>query len=289
MWPAPHPTIDRWRAVVVSATIFTLLSLSPVSALPADTPPAVESLSVDPTAVVLHGGNRQQQLLVTGRTADGRLIDVTDRCVFTSSDPAVVSLAGGVARAAGDGTAEVRVRLGSASAVVQVRVAGATTAPPVHFATDVVPLFSKYGCNGGGCHGKASGQNGFKLSVFGFDPAADYDALVKEARGRRVFAAAPDASLLVQKATGRTAHGGGRRIAPGSPDHALLLAWLRQGMPVGAADAPRAVGSAPGPVPARPRSRSNTRAWSRWPGSRCRARTPRTRSPRSRPTTRSTR
>ena len=112
---------------------------------------------------------------------------------------------------------------------------------PVHFANDIVPLLSKYGCNNGGCHGKASGQNGFKLSVFGFDPAADFNSLVKEGRGRRVFAAAPEASLLLQKATGRTAHGGGRRIAPASPDYALLLAWLQQGTPIGSADAPRAV------------------------------------------------
>ena len=118
---------------------------------------------------------------------------------------------------------------------------GTAAPPPVHFANDVVPLLSKHGCNGGGCHGKASGQNGFKLSVFGFDPAADYNALVKEGRGRRVFAAAPDQSLLLLKATGRVAHGGGRRIAPDSPDYALLLAWLKQGMGTGPADAPRAV------------------------------------------------
>lgn len=112
---------------------------------------------------------------------------------------------------------------------------------PVHFVNDVMPLLSRYGCNGGGCHGRASGQNGFKLSVFGFDPAADRDALVKEARGRRVFAAAPESSLLLLKATGRVPHGGGRRVAPDSPDYATLLAWLRQGMGEGPADAPRAV------------------------------------------------
>ena len=88
--------------------------------------------------------------------------------------------------------------------------ARAADPPAVHFANDVVPLLSKHGCNAGGCHGKASGQNGFRLSVFGFDPAADYDALVKEGRGRRVFAAAPESSLLLLKATGR---GGPRRRA----------------------------------------------------------------------------
>src|SRR5258708_21913770 len=83
---------------------------------------------------------------------------------------------------------------------------------PLHFANDIEPLLSRYGCNAGGCHGKASGQNGFKLSLFGFDPAFDYNALVKEARGRRVFPAAPDPSLLLRKATAHLPHGGGRRF-----------------------------------------------------------------------------
>src|SRR5262249_41682761 len=113
--------------------------------------------------------------------------------------------------------------------------------PPVHFANDVTPLFSKLGCNGGGCHGKASGQNGFRLSVFGFDPRADYDALVKEARGRRVFPAAPESSLLLAKPSGRVPHGGGRRLEAGPPDHALLREWVRQGLPVGGG-APRVGG-----------------------------------------------
>src|SRR6187401_840041 len=76
-----------------------------------------------------------------------------------------------------------------------------TVARDLHFANDVVPIFSRFGCNSSGCHGKSEGQNGFKLSVFGFDPAADLTALTKEARGRRVFPAAPHQSLLLTKAS----------------------------------------------------------------------------------------
>ena len=107
----------------------------------------------------------------------------------------------------------------------------------MHFANDVVPILSKLGCNSGGCHGKASGQNGFKLSVFGFDPEADYNALVKEGRGRRVFPASPEDSLLLAKPSGRVPHGGGLRLAAGSIDYQLVRHWIEQGMPVGAADA----------------------------------------------------
>jgi hypothetical protein len=195
------------------------------------------SLSVEPQQLTLHGHNRQQQLLVTARTADGRSLDVTRVSEFTSSDPHVATASGGVVRGTRDGTAEVRIRVGDLSVNVPVRVRDTAVSPPVHFANDVVPIFSKLGCNSGGCHGKASGQNGFRLSVFGFDPVADHDALVKEARGRRVMPSAPERSLLLLKPTGLMPHGGGRRIEPGSPDYVLLREWVRQGMPFGTADA----------------------------------------------------
>src|SRR5947207_10335685 len=85
-----------------------------------------------------------------------------------------------------------------------------------HFENDITPLLNRFGCNSSGCHGNAEGQNGFKLSIFGFDPAFDYNALVKEGRGRRVFVGAPEASLFLGKASGTMAHGGGVRIPRGT-------------------------------------------------------------------------
>src|SRR5580704_9468870 len=81
----------------------------------------------------------------------------------------------------------------------------------VTFERDVVPLLTRLGCNAGACHGKARGQNGFQLSLLGFDPDFDHSAIAKEARGRRVFPAAPEQSLLLLKATARVPHGGGRK------------------------------------------------------------------------------
>lgn len=83
----------------------------------------------------------------------------------------------------------------------------------VRFGTDVVPILTKLGCNGGGCHGKATGQNGFKLSLFGFEPEVDYDALVTDARGRRLNHSAPGSQLAV--AQGDVAHAARRRSAAG--------------------------------------------------------------------------
>ena len=101
-----------------------------------------------------------------------------------------------------------------------------------------MPIFTKLGCNGGGCHGKSSGQNGFALSLLGFEPELDYQTLVKEARGRRLFPAAPDNSLLLLKATGIMAHGGGKRMEVGSDEYKLIRRWIASGMPFGKPERP---------------------------------------------------
>lgn len=107
------------------------------------------------------------------------------------------------------------------------------TSRPLNFANDIVPILTKGGCNGGGCHGKAGGQNGFKLSLLGFEPEEDYEHIVKEARGRRIFPAAPEQSLLLTKGTAELPHGGGKKLDPASEDYADLTRWIREGMPYG--------------------------------------------------------
>ena len=199
----------------------------------------VEVLDVRPDTIQLGGANRRQQILVTAQVATGSPVDVTHDCSLTIEDAQCTVLDGAVICGIADGRTELVVRYGGREQRVPVIVSGFERYPPVNFANDVIPVFSKLGCNSGGCHGKRSGQNGFRLSVFGFDPQADFDALTKEARGRRVFPADPEQSLLLLKATGRVAHGGGRRTDSGSPDCELLTQWVRQGMPWGAAEAPR--------------------------------------------------
>jgi hypothetical protein len=119
--------------------------------------------------------------------------------------------------------------------------APARAAEPFHFENDILPIFARHGCSSSGCHGKAEGQGGFKLSVFASDPEADYAALTKEGRGRRTLPAAPDESLILRKGTGRVAHGGGTKLPPGGEDYRTLRAWVAAGMPFGSPDAPRVV------------------------------------------------
>ncbi|MFO0850131.1 MAG: DUF1549 domain-containing protein [Gemmataceae bacterium] len=102
--------------------------------------------------------------------------------------------------------------------------------PTVSFVNEVVPTLTRAGCNAGSCHAKANGgRNGFQLSLFGFEPAEDYQHLVLEGRGRRVSFADPDRSLLLLKASGTVSHGGGVRLAKGSAGYATLRDWVRQG------------------------------------------------------------
>lgn len=117
----------------------------------------------------------------------------------------------------------------------------ALTARRWNFENDIVPILSRYGCNTSGCHGKAEGQNGFKLSVFGFDPEADYAAIVHEGRGRRVFPAVAEQSLLLTKASGRVPHGGGIRLRPEHPEFLRLRDWIAAGLPFGSATDPQIV------------------------------------------------
>src|SRR5205085_12560922 len=116
--------------------------------------------------------------------------------------------------------------------VVGARVCiAADSSRGISFTNDVLPVICKAGCNAGSCHAKPEGQNGFKLSVFAYDPKSDYRAIVKGDRGRRVFPAAAEESLLLLKPTAALKHGGGQRFKPDSDAYRLIKKWIEQGMP----------------------------------------------------------
>src|SRR5688500_14202532 len=117
-----------------------------------------------------------------------------------------------------------------------VLVAASASAVPasadqVSFVRDIMPVITRLGCNAGACHAKPAGQSGFKLSVFGYDTRSDHTAIVKDSRGRRIFPAAPDESLVLKKPTLLVEHGGGLRLKHDSPEYALLRRWIQSGMP----------------------------------------------------------
>lgn len=192
-------------------------------------PPVRAAVTVSPPTVRLDSPEASQQLLVTLATGDG-----TRSATYESSDPKVAMVdATGMITPKGEGRAEVIVRHGSDTQRVPVEVAGLKQPRPVSFEHEIIPILTKATCNSGGCHGKAEGQNGFKLSVFGFDAVADYKALTAEGRGRRLFPASPENSLLLTKGSGRTPHGGGKKLDPAGLRYRRLLRWIEEGAAAG--------------------------------------------------------
>ena len=172
----------------------------------------VKELVLYPAEVVLRGEGARQALIVTARI-DDRMIDVTDQVSFRSLSPEIAVVdAEGVCRSVGDGHANIVAAFQGHEVQASLEVRQAKTFMPLTFERDIQPILARAGCNSGACHGKASGQNGFKLSLLGFDSDFDYDSLTKEARGRRVFPAVPESSLILSKPTGMVPHGGGKRL-----------------------------------------------------------------------------
>jgi len=198
-------------------------------------------LSVEPPQVVLRDPDQNIELVVTAEMSDGTLRDatLTAHYAFDSSAAEIALIHNGriTPSASGKGTLKIRYELapgkGAAEIQVPISVELPTAERTLNFTNDIIPILTKAGCNSGGCHGKATGQNGFSMSLLGFEPEHDYDALVKEGRGRRLFPAAPEQSLFLMKAIGQPAHGGGVRIAEDSREYRILRRWIEQGMPKG--------------------------------------------------------
>jgi hypothetical protein len=110
-------------------------------------------------------------------------------------------------------------------------LAGSVSETPVSFRNDIVPILSKANCNSGGCHGALAGKGGFRLSLFGYNPEADYLSITREAQGRRVEVSQPGLSLLLTKPTTTVRHKGGKRLEVDSDDYRTLARWIAEGAP----------------------------------------------------------
>jgi len=193
-------------------------------------------LHVYPPVVRLDSARDRQRIVVQAVGDGGVTTDVTDRVDVTLSDPSLARIetlpdGGPLLLPLADGSGRLRVAFDGGTVEVPLEVRGAGTTPPLSFRLDVMPVFARGGCNMGSCHGAARGKDGFRLSLFGFDPAGDWQRVTREIPGRRVDLAAPEESLLVTKATGRVNHGGGKRFAPGDALFATLVEWIAAGAP----------------------------------------------------------
>ncbi|MDG1895990.1 MAG: DUF1549 and DUF1553 domain-containing protein [Fuerstiella sp.] len=191
---------------------------------------AAENLAVYPDGIHLSGPQATTQVVVVKNSAAGLPTDLTRNSKYLIADDNVAVVAeSGIVEAKGDGHTRLLVVTDAGRREVSISVTGFDSPAPASFANAVIPALTKLGCNSGGCHGKAEGQNGFKLSVFGFEPEADFETLTRENRGRRVNRVVPATSLILGKATGRVPHGGGRRTDETSIHYRTLSRWLSEG------------------------------------------------------------
>jgi hypothetical protein len=226
----PHRTLLHGLCVAaVLAGVRPLPAAEPVAEPPRT---ALRTLTVFPVAIDLDGPRAEQRIGVLGEYADGRRWDLSRDAKFASGAPKVATVdATGVVRVVGDGDTTITVQAGGQSATVPVKVRHAAAEVPISFVREIVPLLTKAGCNQGACHGAQAGRGGFRLSLFGYDPAFDHKQIVESAEGRRVVLSDPERSILLQKPTLLMEHGGGERIKPGSREYETLRRWLEDGAP----------------------------------------------------------
>lgn len=192
-------------------------------------PPQPVQLILTPKNPLLFGKGSVQQLAATAIFSDGSSRDVTTETEFDSSKPEVAAVVKGRIEARSDGGASIRASYKGFTAATTALVQRARAPAPASFAGDILPVLTKYGCNGGSCHGALNGQNGFKLSLFGYEPQADYEMIVNKHGGRRLDRANPEKSLLLEKPVFGVKHGGGKLMRADSPDYLTLVEWIRAG------------------------------------------------------------
>lgn len=190
---------------------------------------ALAALVVSPSKIVLDSPEASQQLIVS-LVANNKSHEVTGKVEVSVADESVATIEHGtLVRPRAEGQTEVIVKLGNESVRVPVEVVRQRNPDPVSFRNEIIPILTKARCNSGGCHGKAEGQNGFKLSIFGFDVESDYAALMKNGRGRRISLTRPETSLLLLKGSSQVPHGGGRKIDADGYRYQRMLRWIREG------------------------------------------------------------
>ncbi|MFQ3591882.1 MAG: DUF1549 domain-containing protein [Gemmataceae bacterium] len=231
-----------WLALAAVFAFSRLALANPATdSAPASLPPVVlptaaeiNQITFKPEKVTLKGLDDSNQLIVTALLSNGKTFDLTGEVKYESADDKIarVTTSGRVVPI-GNGSTTIKASFAGKSVTIPVTATHCDVDLPINFGNQIVPIFTKLGCNAGGCHGKQSGQNGFRLSLLGFEPELDYMTLLKEGRGRRLLPSAPEASLLLTKAVGQVAHGGGKRLEVGSDEYRLIRRWIASGMPFG--------------------------------------------------------
>ena len=198
-------------------------------------------IRVYPSEVSLKTNRDRQSIIVQSVDETGITRDVTKDAKLTLDKSEPVQLKENTLYPQADGETKLTVAYGGHEVVVPIQVTEAKADRPISFRLDIMPIFMKGGCNTGSCHGAARGKDGFRLSLFGFDPAGDYYRLTRELPERRINLADPAGCLLIEKAIGTTPHTGGKRFSLESEMGQTLMRWLNASVPDDPGEVPAVV------------------------------------------------
>jgi len=202
----------------------------------------MKSIEIMPGQFSLESSRDWHRVIVFARFNDDTTRDVTSFAEIKVANPKLAKLEGDKLTPLADGATELLVSYNGQSAKAPIKVADAAKDRPVSFKLDVMPIFMRSGCNVGGCHGSARGKDGFRISLFGFDPDGDYVRITRENPGRRVNLALPEESTIIEKSLGKVPHSGNQCFEEGSFYHKTLLEWITKGAPRDPNDIPTVTG-----------------------------------------------
>ena len=191
--------------------------------------PKLATIEVFPKKISLETRADFHRLIVIAHYKDATTRDITPSVSLKTGDEELIRIEGTTLYPKADGTTQVEITYRGMTVVTQVVVKDAQKPRPVSFQRDVMPVLTAAGCNTGSCHGSARGQDGFHLSLFGYDPQGDHFRLTREMSGRRVNLALPEQSLFLTKSIEAVPHTGGKLFEKDSRSYRVLLEWVKNG------------------------------------------------------------
>ncbi len=224
--PAMNPTPSLQSFVAALALTVSILTGGASAQAP-----ALAKLDVYPADVNLTTARDRQAIVAQATFVDGITRDVTAEATITPANPALIRRDGSTFYPVADGSTTLAVSYAGTTVTIPVKVEQAAVDPALSFRLDVMPVFMKAGCNTGSCHGAARGKDGFRLSLFGFDPKGDHFRLTREMSGRRINLAVPAESTLLEKSVGAVPHTGGKRFDVNSESFRTIQRWIEAGAP----------------------------------------------------------
>jgi hypothetical protein len=213
-----------------------------LAALPLALPAAAGTLALFPDRARLEHAEDLQRVVLQLTRDDGVTLDVTAEAQVHFDAPLAAWREDHKLTPLADGETIAHFTYGDQTLQLPLAVSNATLVRPRSFRNDVEPVLMRAGCNSGGCHGSARGQNGFLLSLFGFDPRMDYTNLTRQLLSRRMNIALPEESLMLTKPTGEVDHDGGTVLERGGHLYEQLRRWIAEGAQNDPADLPHLTG-----------------------------------------------